>query len=780
MAAESAKKDNNYVSTLIGVDMTTGLLPTRVFVDESTHRLLVSAVITGGGSSGTQYAELATTSPGTGTLALGRYNATPPSLTDLQMESLQLDSAGALKVTGSLSVGGTTDNSAYTAGTSTGTPAMGFYHSTVDTITDGRAATVALTSKRAQHVTLHTAAGVEITNTSSALDINIKSGNLTTLPVTNAGTFAVQEATLDAALISQEANTSGVKGITAFGAVTTNAPSYTNAKSDALSLDTSGLLRVSLKDTPANTNKLLVTPDSVALPANQSVNVSQINGVTPLMGAGNTGTGSARVTIASDQAVIPISDNSGSLTVDNGGTFAVQATVAAAATNIAKAEDVASANADVGVPAMAIQLATPTDLAGTDADYAMLQMAGGRLWVDASGKTLTVGSHAVTNTGTFATQSAITAASGSFSSGALASGSVASGAIASGAVASGAFASGSIVAGAIAAGATSFVKLEDVASADADAGVPAMAIQRATPVDTGGTDGDYVMHQMSAGRLWTASNIDKINAVTPLMGNGVTGTGSLRVTVASDNTAFSVNSTLQTQTDTVMVGGVNIKEINAVTPLMGNGVTGTGSQRVTIASDNTAFSVNANAGTNLNTSALALESGGNLATLAAAVHVEDVASANADKGIPAMGIRDDTLNATSGTEGDYEFLHTTAEGGLWVTAIPSTTGGWTPAFNAAVTTTVKTVKASAGTLGGWFIYNPNSSVAYVQIFDISGAVTLGTSVPVLSLGIPATAGANVESPNGIQFANAIKFACTTTSTGLTAPSTGLETNFWFK
>lgn len=52
--------------------------------------------------------------------------------------------------------------------------------------------------------------------------------------------------------------------------------------------------------------KLLVTPDSVALPANQSVNIAQINGITPLMGAGNTGTGSPRVTIASDQASIPV------------------------------------------------------------------------------------------------------------------------------------------------------------------------------------------------------------------------------------------------------------------------------------------------------------------------------------------------------------------------------------------------------------------------------------------------------------------------------------------
>lgn len=39
---------------------------------------------------------------------------------------------------------------------------------------------------------------------------------------------------------------------------------------------------------------------SWSLAANQSVNVSQINGVTPLMGAGNTGTGSARVTEATD------------------------------------------------------------------------------------------------------------------------------------------------------------------------------------------------------------------------------------------------------------------------------------------------------------------------------------------------------------------------------------------------------------------------------------------------------------------------------------------------
>jgi hypothetical protein len=43
---ENSKRDDNYITTLLGVDMTTGLLPTKVYVDETTHRLLVSAVIT--------------------------------------------------------------------------------------------------------------------------------------------------------------------------------------------------------------------------------------------------------------------------------------------------------------------------------------------------------------------------------------------------------------------------------------------------------------------------------------------------------------------------------------------------------------------------------------------------------------------------------------------------------------------------------------------------------------------------------------------------------------
>lgn len=46
------------------------------------------------------------------------------------------------------------------------------------------------------------------------------------------------------------------------------------------------------------------TTNLVALAANQTVNVAQVNGVTPLMGNGGTGTGSPRVTLVSDGTAI--------------------------------------------------------------------------------------------------------------------------------------------------------------------------------------------------------------------------------------------------------------------------------------------------------------------------------------------------------------------------------------------------------------------------------------------------------------------------------------------
>ncbi len=111
-------------------------------------------------------------------------------------------------------------------------------------------------------------------------------------------------------------------------------------------------------------------------------------------------------------------------------------------------------------------------------------------------------------------------ASGAFASGAVGSGAIASGAVASGAFASGALASGSIAAGAIATGATSIAANEDDASANADTGVKILARQTATPANTAGTDGDYEMLQISAGRLWVDASGKSLTAIGSVAHDG--------------------------------------------------------------------------------------------------------------------------------------------------------------------------------------------------------------------------------------------------------------------
>lgn len=264
----------------------------------------------------------------------------------------------------------------------------------------------------------------------------------------------------------------------------------------------------------------------------------------------------------------------------------------------------------------------------------------------------------------------------------------------------------------------------------------------------------------------TTNAVAATNFPTTLDTNsGTKSASTVRVVLATDQPALT-NKLLVTPDSVALPANqsVNVAQINGVTPLMGAGNTGTGSPRVTIATDDV-----------------------NLAAIASAVHTEDVASANADKGMAVMAVRDDTLNSTSGTEGDYELLHTTADGALWVTQAPSTSNGWltfmatTADGSTALTSTAQAVKASAGTLGGWYIYNPNTTAIYVVIYNTAqGSVTVGTTNPQIVLPIPALSAANQEFSNGINFTTAMAVAATTTGGGNTAPTTALECNLFYK
>jgi len=110
---------------------------------------------------------------------------------------------------------------------------------------------------------------------------------------------------------------------------------------------------------------------------------------------------------------------------------------------------------------------------------------------------------------------------------------------------------------------------------------------------------------------------------------------------------------------------------------------------------------------------------------------------------------------------------------------PATTGGFTTATG-SIAATKTDIKGSAGQVYGWYFYNPNASVAYVQFFNAAAAsVTLGTTAPVYSLGIPATSGANVMSDIGIPHSTAICIAVTTTRAGSTGPGSTVDYNIYY-
>lgn len=123
---------------------------------------------------------------------------------------------------------------------------------------------------------------------------------------------------------------------------------------------------------------------------------------------------------------------------------------------------------------------------------------------------------------------------------------------------------------------------------------------------------------------------------------------------------------------------------------------------------------------------------------------------------------------------------------LTTTPVPSAMNGWLPKLENGLSNSVMTVKGSAGELGAYHCLNQSGAVAYVQVFDAatSGAVTLGSTIPVWSFGLPASSslpgGGNLEWSNGVHFASGIQVAATTTATGSTAPATAVDCNFAYK
>jgi hypothetical protein len=314
---------------------------------------------------------------------------------------LSVDSTGANITPTTLA----TDDTALGTKTSiTGGVMMGYAKAAAptDVSADGDAASLWMLRNGSPVVNI-AAGGSLIGATSNALDVNIKSG-------ASSGVQYTQDAALTVATSV---------GTAIAGRASAAAPANVSADDDAV-------LAWYLRSGAA-----AVQPT--------------FGGVLQGTGNGTAGTSTPRVTIASDNTAFSvnavesgtwnITNVSGTVSLPTGAsTLAEQQTQTTALQLIDNLPNTqgSTTSGQSGV----LQLGAVTTAAPT---YTTAQSSPISLQTDGSQRvavtnTVTVGSHAVTNAGTFATQSAITAASGSIASGAIASGAVASGAVVDGAV----------------------------------------------------------------------------------------------------------------------------------------------------------------------------------------------------------------------------------------------------------------------------------------------------------------------------------------------------------
>lgn len=108
-------------------------------------------------------------------------------------------------------------------------------------------------------------------------------------------------------------------------------------------------------------------------------------------------------------------------------------------------------------------------------------------------------------------------------------------------------------------------------------------------------------------------------------------------------------------------------------------------------------------------------------------------------------------------------------------------------FNSALVGTVTNVKNTSGSVYGFSVGNIATTACFLQIFNATAAnVTLGTTVPVMSILVNLSSATVPGGPTNLSFVNspvpfntAISVAGTTTATGSTPCSTGLIVNLFF-
>ena len=217
--------------------------------------------------------------------------------------------------------------------------------------------------------------------------------------------------------------------------------------------------------------------------------------------------------------------------------------------------------------------------------------------------------------------------------------------------------------------------------------------------------GDTTQANVSSGRL----HVDGSEVTQP-----VSGTVTANVNTFPDNEPF------------------NMAQINGVTPLMGAGNTGTGSPRVTIATDQAAM-------------------------VGLAIYTEDLGETASGNLAMAGSVRRDVAASSAGTTGDNATINTDATGLLWTRTIDpcSSTGKTYLPINISTATTTEITPSLAGASNYYYVCSlvlVTASANNVAVVDDDsdgcGSVTAG-----MAGGTTAASGFNLAANGGLTFGN---------------------------
>lgn len=116
---------------------------------------------------------------------------------------------------------------------------------------------------------------------------------------------------------------------------------------------------------------------------------------------------------------------------------------------------------------------------------------------------------------------------------------------------------------------------------------------------------------------------------------------------------------------------------------------------------------------------------------------------------------------------------------------PQPKGGFTTlAIYGTLPSAATTWTSTPGKFAAWSLLNTTTAPVFLEIFDTTGAVTLGTTVPSQIIPLPSNttasngSGANMELTNGAKISNGMKYIFVTAPNGATAVTTGVSGSIW--